>query len=132
MVRPSDGYSRMNANNKALIGSNNYKELSGGRGGKIFGVDEMRNGKLQREGAGLTRQQNTSAREQYQSALMIRTDAHPILPCLVFAYTFLKYHPPPLRFEICNITVCTVPGKRRTTLHYDWVLSYGPAVALFS
>jgi hypothetical protein len=127
MVRPSDGYSRINANNKAPIGSNNYKELSGDRGGKIFGVDEMRNGKLHREGAGLTRQQNTSAREQYQSAL-IRTDAHPIL--LAFAYTFLKYHPP--HYAPRSAALCTVPSKRRTTLHYDWVLSYGPAVALLS
>jgi hypothetical protein len=77
----------------------------------------MRNGKLHREGAALTRQQNTSAREQYQSALMIRTDAGP-QSCL--AYTFLKYHPP--HYASRSATLCTVPGKRRTTFHYDWVL----------
>jgi hypothetical protein len=131
MVRPSDGYSRINADNKPLIGSNNYiKSYLGTGEEKYLELMEMRNGKLHRAGAGLTRQQNTSAREQYQSALMIRTDAHPILPCLAFAYTYLKYHPP--HYAPRSAALCTVPSKRRTTLHYDWVLSYGPAVALFS
>ena len=77
--------------------------------------------------AGATRQQNALAREQCQSALMIRTDAHP-QSCL--AYTFLKYHPP--HYAPRSAALCTVPDKRRTTLHYDWVLSYGPTVALLS
>jgi hypothetical protein len=77
--------------------------------------------------AGLSRQQNASAREQDQSALMIRADADPNLALLTPSSNIIFPTYPPR-----SAALCTVPDKRRTTLHYDWVLSYRPTVALFS